>query len=113
MTYFRKSLQAWGSSNFKQIVQQEILQLDEDSLPLQQGLQHSNYAKASNLETIILNVSDNIDFIFIKAGLFYQGAITGCHCADDPSSADDVNEYCVVMIKINKKTARITTNLTE
>jgi hypothetical protein len=52
-----------------------------------------------------LNVTEDDDHILAKAGLLYTGIIAGCNCADDPSSADEITEYCEALFTINKTTA--------
>jgi hypothetical protein len=43
--------------------------------------------------------------IRVKAGIFYQGVLGGCSCADDPTPASEINEYCEVQLDIDKSTA--------
>lgn len=100
------SLKAWNSDSFETVLKQEVCSLDADSLPLHQGLQHSSYAISDSLSITVLNVVEDNENIFIKAGLFYTGVIAGCNCADDPSPVDEINEYCNVQFSIDKQTAK-------
>jgi len=105
------SLHAWSTETFNDIFKKEMADLDARSLPLQQGLQHSSMANGENLSIIVLKTDDDIDDILITAGLFYTGIIAGCNCADDPTPVDEINEYCEVLVRINKKTALTTVSL--
>ena len=106
-----KALNAWQSPDFENILKHEIEQLDANLLPLQQGLSQSNYAKTDKFSIMILNVSEIIDSIEVKAGVFYTGLITGCSCADDPTPDSEYTEYCEVLFKIDKDTAETAVKL--
>ncbi len=105
MIKLTKSLQTWGSDLFNEALKQEILQLNTDLLPLQQGLRCSSYASDKDLKVIILNAVDGTDCIHAKTGVFYTGIVSGCHCADDPSPNNEQPEYCEILFEINKTTA--------
>jgi len=99
------SLKAWGSDSFDTIFKREICSLDASLLPLQQGLQNSSYAISDKLAVIILSADQDDRSINIKAGLFYNGIVAGCNCADDPTPVDETNEYCEVVICIDRRTS--------
>ena len=99
------SLKAWNTEDFYPAFKHEILSLDIDLLPLQQGLRNSSYAISDRLAVIILNTEHDNTSITIKAGLFYNGVIAGCNCADDPTPVDETNEYCEVFVRIDRQTA--------
>ena len=105
MITLRNVLNKWGSEEFDNLLRADIDQMSVDQLPLQQALTSSSYALDSNIKSIVINKSDNSDAVRIKAGVYYTGIIAGCNCADDPSPADEIPEYCVVRIDIDKKTA--------
>lgn len=105
MLKLEKSLAAWQSDNFKQIVREEIGGLDETSLPLQEGLSRANYVDASDLSVLILRITEHETQIQVKTGIFYQGIIAGCNCSDDPSPMPSHTEYCEILFEIDKKTA--------
>ena len=113
MFFLTLSLQAWKTDNFIAVLTEEICSLEADNLPLQQGLQYSSYANAENLSATILSVTEQKDKILVKAGLFYTGIIAGCNCADDPTPVDEINEYCEILLCIDKKTAQTTVLLIE
>ena len=111
MIRLTKTLNAWGTPDFKDILKKEIEQMGADQLPLQQGLSTGSYAIDSKLNAMIIGVSEGADFIYVKAGIFYSGVIAGCSCADDPTPVNEESEYCVVRLDINKSTAETTATL--
>ena len=105
MIQLTKALNAWGTPAFKQILKNEIEQLDVELLPLQQGLSQSSFASGEDLSVMIISVSERPDIIGARVGIFYSGIIAGCNCADDPTPVDKNAEYCEVQFDINKLTA--------
>lgn len=100
-----KALRAWGTPGFESILKQEIVQLGADQLPLQQGLSGSSSVSNEPVTVVINSVVETADVIRIRAGIFYQGMIGGCSCADDPTPDNGINEYCEVNFDIDKSTA--------
>ena len=113
MIRLAKTLDAWGSASFEGALKAEIEQLDVDQLPLQQGLSTTSHVADSPHKVIVIRISDDEDFIRVKAGIFYSGIIAGCSCADDPTPVDEQTEYCEVQIEISKLTAEATITLIE
>lgn len=111
MINLSKSLAAWGSPDFKSVLKAEIETLDAAVLPLQQGLSQSSYTSDNKFSVMIISVSDETDFIRVKAGIFYSGVIAGCNCADDPTHVDEQPEYCEVEFEIDKVTAETAVRL--
>jgi len=105
------SLKAWNTENFSTVIKQEVCTLDPDLLPLQQGLQHSSYVITDRLSVTVLNTQDDASDIIVKAGILYNGIIAGCSCSDDPTPIDETNEYCEILLYINKHTANTTVKL--
>ena len=100
-----KALQANHSPEFNKALKNEIQDLDPNLLPLQQGLSLSSYVGKTPFTAVILNVSEEDNYIKIKVGIFYTGIIAGCSCSDDPSPTDEQNEYCNLLFSVNKNTA--------
>jgi hypothetical protein len=111
MIQLDKALSFWGTPDFAAILKQEITRLEHDQLPLQQGLSTCNYVSDAPITVAIHNVTEVGNIIRVKAGIFYQGIIGGCSCTDDPTPASDINEYCEVVLDINKSTALATVKL--
>lgn len=106
-----KSLNAWGTPAFKDVLNQEIAQLDAAELPLQQGLARSSHVTDRPFQAMIIGVHEVAGLLRVKAGIFYTGIIAGCSCADDPTPIDELNEYCVVQFDIDMTMAETTVKL--
>jgi len=111
MIHLPKSLNAWGTPAFKEMLKQEIEQLDAAQLPLQQGLSRTSYATDSPHTAIVIGIAEDARFIHAKVGIFYSGIIAGCSCADDPTPVTEETEYCEVRVDIDKATAEATVTL--
>ena len=105
MLRLNKAMQAWGTPDFKDVLKQEIAQLDYALLPLQQGLSTGNYVSDAPITVAINRVTELEKVIRVTAGIFYQGIIGGCSCTDDPTPVSDINEYCEVQLDIDKASA--------
>jgi hypothetical protein len=79
--------------------------LEAGQLPLQQGLSGTSHVADTEHKAMIVAVEDEAGFIRVKAGIFYGGILVGCSCADDPTPVEEQNEYCEVLLEIDKKTA--------
>jgi len=106
MIKLEKSLNAWGTSAFNDVLKKEIEQLDAQCLPLQQGLSYSSYTSGDDFSVMIISVNEDNSFLHVKAGVFYSGVIAGCNCADDPTPVPEQNEYCEIMLDISKTTGQ-------
>jgi hypothetical protein len=111
MIYLPLSLNAWNTDSFATTLKREVCSLDENLLPLQQGLQNGSYAVSDKLSLTVLSAEEDAADIIVKAGLFYNGIIAGCSCADDPTPVDETNEYCNVLFRISKHDAKTTVSL--
>lgn len=111
MIRLAKSLNAWGTPDFEDVLKAEIEQMGAEQLPLQQGLSTSSYALDDKLKARIIAVSEEAGFIRTKVGIFYAGITPGCSCADDPTPVEEQSEYCVVQLDIDKTTAETTVAL--
>lgn len=111
MIRLTKTLNAWGTPGFRDVLKNEIERMGAGHLPLQQGLSTGSYALDDKLEVMIISVSEDAGFIRAKAGIFYAGILTGCSCADDPTPVNEESEYCVVQLDISKLTAETTVAL--
>lgn len=111
MIQLNQSLNAWGTPQFKDVLQEEIKHLSAWPLPLQEGLSISSHVTDRPVQVMILDQSEDADAIRVKAGIFYTGIIAGCSCADDPTPIAEQNEYCVLAFCIDKQTAETTVKL--
>ncbi len=113
MIHLNKTLRAWGTADFNTVLKQEIAQLGADQLPLQQGLTSANYVTAEPISVMIHKVAEMDNIIRVRAGIFYQGILGGCSCADDPTPTSESNEYCEVQLDIDKSSAVATVVLVD
>jgi hypothetical protein len=108
MMRFVKSMQAWGTPGFSDVLKAEIEQLDVSQLPLQQGMSSSSYALEQPVNAMILGAAEQGDTLRVRVGIFYKGMVAGCSCADDPTPVDANDEYCEVQFEIDKLTGAAT-----
>lgn len=113
MIRLAKALAAWGTPDFETVLKCEIAQLGAAHLPLQQGLKVGNYVADIPVSVMIIRVADLGAIIRAQAGIFYQGILSGCSCADDPSPVGQSNEYCEVQLDIDKRNAETSVALIE
>lgn len=105
MIRLHKALAAWGTPDFEAVLKREVAQLGADHLPLQQGLSGSNHIADEPVSVLINSIAEMGDAVRVRAGIFYKGVLSGCSCADDPGPPGESNEYCEVLLDIDKETA--------
>ena len=113
MTKFTKTLNALTTPEFSDTLKKEILQLDKSELPLQQAMTQSSYVSNSGFSVSIIKTTETDNNIVAKVGVFFTGIIAGSCCSDDPTPVDELQEYCELEFKIDKKTAEVTVALIE
>ena len=113
MIRFIDAPNAWGTAEFKVILQREIERLSSEELPLQQGLSSSSHVVGNPISAMIISASEEENVIRATAGIFYAGIVAGCSCADDPTPVTEQLEYCVVELLIDKATGATTVRLVE
>ena len=113
MIRLEKALAAWGTPDFESVLKREIAQLGAAHLPLQQGLKVGNYVADIPVAVMINRVVELDRVIRVNAGVFYQGVLSGCSCADDPTPVGQSNEYCEVQLDIDKRNSETTVELIE
>lgn len=111
MVRLDKALGTWGKPGFEAALKDGIEQIDPCLLPLQQGLSAGSHALADPVRATLLHVADMEATIRVKAGIFFSSVIAGCSCADDPTPADRLTEYCVVQLDIDKSSGDATVTL--
>jgi hypothetical protein len=105
MIRLQRALAMWGRPEFEDILKESIRQLDSKELPLQAGLAAGSYALDKPLDVMVISATEKKDSIETKIGIFYRSLLPGCACAGDPTAEDEENEYCVVIVSIDKHTA--------
>lgn len=109
----RKTLIALASPQFESVLKHELEALAVDQLPLQQGLKVGSHVLDDGHSIMILSVTDSEDAIYAKVGVMYHGIIAGCSCADDPTPVEPVNEYCELVVMLDKHTGLAKISLVE
>lgn len=105
MIRLNKALMVWGTSDFGTVLRQELENLGAEYLPLQQGLINSSYVIDTPITVTINSIAEREDAILVRVGVFFQGVMAGCSCADDPTPTSENNEYCELSLEIDKLTA--------
>ena len=109
---FAKTLDAWKKPAFSEAFKEEVMK-NREGLPLQEGLAHTSYALAGKIDAMIIGSMEENDFLTVKAGLFFQGMLIGCSCADDPTPVGEENEYCELNFRIDRKTGETSVSIQE
>jgi len=112
-TRLAQSLAAWGDPGFEAAFRQELAGLGAARLPLQQGLTGSSYATDTEPQVMIIRAIEADGVIRVRAGVFYTGIIAGCNCADDPTPVEELTEYCMLQVDIDRVTGAAAIALVE
>ena len=104
-------LNSWGTSDFRRLFRGHLREYGQSVLPLQQGLQHSSVALDDDVDVMILSENETSQYYLVKVGVFYQGVIAGCSCADDPTPVVKQTEYCEVLCEIDKHSYEMAVHL--
>ena len=111
MIRLSSALRAWGTSDFDDVFRQELMQLSIDQLPLQKAISMGNYVIDAPITVMNINAVETGEVVRVQAGILFQTVITGCNCADDPTPASSINEYCEIQLDIDKTTSAASVNL--
>ena len=101
MLQLDKSLAAWGTAEFNATLKEELAQ-HAAQLPLQQGLTGSSQVVDTPITVLINHAEEAEGALHIRVGVFYEGRIGGCSCADDPTPISENTEYCEMSLIVNK-----------
>jgi hypothetical protein len=97
-----QSLQAWETPQFAEIFCHEVERLPHGSLPLHLALSMGSHVINRPPKLMLLSSAADETHLTLKAGVFFNTVIAGCSCADDPSPADENNEYCELWFLIDR-----------
>lgn len=104
-------LHVWEQPHFAEVLKREIEQRHAGRLPLQRGLSAGSYALDDKIEVMVISAVEEAGVIRVQAGIFYNGVLTGCSCADDPTPVEPQPEYCEVRFDIDKASGETTVTL--
>ncbi|AHK78183.1 glucosamine--fructose-6-phosphate aminotransferase [Ectothiorhodospira haloalkaliphila] len=108
-----RSLKAFGSEGFAQVLKEEVSGLGSGVLPLQQGLRTGSNSLDGGLEIMVLRSKEAPAILRVRIGIFYQSIVAGCACADDPTPVNENTEYCEVDVEIDRRDGRARFNLVD
>lgn len=107
-----KSAKAWGSPDFPWIFKNELAGCSGE-LPLQKCLASSSYALTERIEVMLIDSVMEANTLKVRAGIFFEGILGGCSCADDPTPVEEQHEYCEVLFEIDRNTGATSAVLLE
>ena len=96
-----ESLRAWGTPGFSTVMKQALERLQPGQLPLENTLQYGSYVNHDSISVMIIRAGEKDGVVDVLAGLFFTSMLTGCSCADDPSSDVEYSEYSELQISFN------------
>ncbi len=99
-----KALIAWATPEFDAVLKQELAQ-QAGQLPLQLGLSSGSSVADTPITVLIHSAADTGSAIRVKIGIFYEGVVGGCACANDPTPDSEYTEYCEAQLDIDKASA--------
>ena len=102
------SLRNWPSTDFKQILKDEIERLPAGTLPLNKGTTLGGYVDDDHITASVLNTSEDDLIIHARVSIFFTEIMICCGCGDDPMPQ---NAYCEMQVTIDKSTAEATFNV--
>lgn len=105
-----ETVQAWDTLEFESVLKRELAQ-QAAQLPLQQGLSGSSSVADAPVTVLLHSAAEQGGTLRLKVGIFYQGRLGGCSCADDPTPDNEINEYCELQLEIDPTTALATVSL--
>ncbi len=104
MLKLEKSLAAWGTAGFEPALKQELAE-HAGELPLQQALTQSSSVAEAPLTVLLHSAAEQGNVIRVRAGIFYEGLLGGCACANDPTPESPYTEYCELLLELDKESA--------
>jgi hypothetical protein len=102
MSQLPKSLSAFGSSAFNQVLKRELADFKSGDFPLHKAITQGGLVDDKEISFSILNSIEKEQDIDVKLGVFFNEIVGGCSCGDPPMQ---VTNYCELLIKINKQTS--------
>jgi hypothetical protein len=102
-----------GAPDLKDVLKAELQAQDPAALPLQQALAHGSHALGEGFSVTVLDVREEGDLLLGRVGVFFQGIVAGCGCADDPTPVEPYPEYCELTLEIDRTTGRTRVRLNE
>ena len=105
---FPNALARRDHGDFEDVLRREIEALGAGRLPLAQGLIHGSHVAGDAIQARIIGVTRDPGRIRVRAGIFFEGILAGCSCADDPTPVEPQNEYCELLFDMDTASGRVT-----
>lgn len=99
------ALAVWAQPVFTETFCREVAGLPHGTLPLQQAMSQGSHVADQAPSVVTLSFKRTGPDLAVRAGVFFQSMIAGCNCADDPSPADTLTEYCELLFLIDTLSA--------
>ena len=96
-----ESLAKWPGEDFPQQFCREVAALAFGTLPLQRAMERGSVVLDKPPRVLVLNNQQDNRQLCVRAGVFFNSAIAGCNCADDPTPLDELEEYCELQFVID------------
>ncbi len=111
MVRLERALAAWGQPGFEAQLVSELALLDSRTLLLDAGMRAGSYVTDSPIRVIVKQAGDAGASLRVEVAVFFKSVIAGCSCADDPTPQDELDEFCELLLDIDKLTAVATISL--
>lgn len=104
------AVRAWGTPDFADVLKRELAG-KAGRLPLQQALAHSSSVAETPITVLIDETDEHDGKIRATVGIFYEGIVAGCSCADDPTPNNLNTEHCRLLLEIDSSSAECSVSL--
>ena len=98
-----ESLKHWGSSDFSNVIKNELAELGVNSLSIQDAATPGKFVNDTEMGITVLAMSENVQHINVKIGVIFSETQWGYCCGDEEPMV--TNAYCEICIFINKNTS--------
>ncbi len=92
------------SGELPDVLKAELEAQPPDRLPLQQALARGSHALGAGFSVTVLHVTVQHDLVRARVGVFFEGLVAGCGCADDPTPVQPHPEYCELLLEVDRGT---------
>ena len=102
------ALQAWGRSDFAQVLCDELQRQDALFAPLQRAIEHGSQALVDRAVPMLLHGAQDADTLQVDVAISYSSITPGCACEADPTPMSKLPEFATLRIRIRRDTAEAT-----
>lgn len=110
MLHLPDALAAWGTPDFAAVLKRELA-AQAAALPLQQAATSTSVVLDAPPEILFIGADELDGRLAIRVGVFFDGIVAGCSCADDPTPVETQPEYCELLLSVGMNTATATVTL--